>query len=98
MSTVFEGKCKARGAVITVPRHVAVHAKTGTLSWSRALAGYLTTVRKKDVIFAVFVSDYRAQEVAAKEGRKHKSLSRGRWAWRSRALMRAVVLKWVLEN
>jgi D-alanyl-D-alanine carboxypeptidase/D-alanyl-D-alanine-endopeptidase (penicillin-binding protein 4) len=101
VATVFKGKRRRRGKrgpVVTVPRYVTVRAKTGTLSWSRALAGYLTTVGKKNVVFALFISDYRAQEVADKNGTSYTRLSRGRWAWRSRALMRAVVLKWILEN
>ncbi len=101
VATVFKGKSRRRGKrgpVVTVPRYVSVRAKTGTLSWSRALAGYLTTVGKKHVVFALYISDYRAQELADKNGYTYKRLSRGRWSWRSRALMRAVVLKWILEN
>lgn len=74
-----------------LPKHVAVRAKTGTINYSRAVAGYLTTRGKRDLIFAVFVSDFRVREVRAAAKEKYKIPRRGGWMARSRNLQRAIV-------
>lgn len=79
-----------------LPRHVYARAKTGTINYSRAVAGYLITAKKTRLIFAVFVSDYATRETMRKAGKKYRLPRRGGWMARSRGLMRAVVRRWAL--
>ncbi len=79
------------------PKHVKVLAKTGTINYVRALAGYLTSRSKRRLVFALFISDYRAREVAAKGGAKYKPMYVRRWMWRTRQLQRGIVRRWALE-
>ncbi len=82
-----------RGAL---PRHVAARAKTGTINYSRAVAGYLTTAKKTRLIFAVFVSDYAVRDAMRGAGKRYRIPRRGWWMSRSRGLMRAVIRRWAL--
>ena len=82
-----------RGAL---PRFVHARAKTGTINYSRAVAGYLTTAKKTRLIFAVFVSDYAVREAMRKTGKAYRIPRRGGWMGRSRGLMRAVIRRWAL--
>ena len=79
------------------PRHIRVLAKTGTINYVRALAGYLTARSKRQLIFALFISDYRAREVAAAQKTRHKPLWARRWLWRTRQLQRGIVRRWALK-
>ena len=79
------------------PKHIKVLAKTGTINYVRALAGYLTARSKRRLVFALFISDYRAREVAAARKVKHKPLWARRWLWRARQLQRGIVRRWALE-
>lgn len=83
-----------RGAL---PRHVYARAKTGTINYSRAVAGYLTTASKRRLIFAVFVSDYAVREAMQAAGKTYKLPRRRGWMGRSYGLMRAVVRRWALS-
>jgi len=74
-----------------------VRGKTGTINHARSLAGYMVTKTKREIVFAVFIDDDRAQLAAAKAGHKYKRLSPGRWSWRSRAVLRGILRKWLLE-
>lgn len=79
------------------PKHIKVLAKTGTINYVRALAGYLTARSKRRLIFALFISDYRAREIAARKKLKHKPLWPRRWLGRTRQLQRGIVRRWALE-
>jgi D-alanyl-D-alanine carboxypeptidase/D-alanyl-D-alanine-endopeptidase (penicillin-binding protein 4) len=102
METVFRnGKRYRRARRVAapppLPKWVQVYGKTGTINYVRALAGYMTTSKKRDVVFAIFINDYRVREIEAKAGRRYKPMSSGRWSWRGRSLMRGIVRKWALE-
>jgi D-alanyl-D-alanine carboxypeptidase/D-alanyl-D-alanine-endopeptidase (penicillin-binding protein 4) len=79
-----------------VPGFVKVRAKTGTINYAIAVAGYLHTRKKRDVIFALFISDYSARRAAAKAGTKYKTMRPRSWMYRARALRRALVRRWAL--
>ncbi len=79
------------------PRHIKVLAKTGTINYVRALAGYMTTRSKRPLVFALFISDFRAREAAEKQRLKYKSMRVRRWMWRTRQLQRGIVRRWALE-
>ena len=73
----------------------AAIAKTGTINFSRSVAGYLHTTGGRDLIFAVFVSDYKTREVAAKNGGSGAEPANVRgWMSRARELQRSVVRRW----
>lgn len=74
-----------------------IRGKTGTINHARSLAGYLVTKSKREVVFAVFIDDDRAQLAAARAGQRYKRMSQGRWSWRSRAVLRGILRKWMLE-
>lgn len=74
---------------------VEVKAKTGTVNYSRAVAGYMKTRQGHEVIFAVFVSDYKVREVAGKSGEPAaKLVPHRRWNSISRELQRSLVRRW----
>lgn len=74
-----------------------VRGKTGTINHARSLAGYMVTRSKREIVFAVFIDDDKAQLAAAKAGQRYKRMSAGRWSWRSRAVLRGILRKWILE-
>ncbi len=73
---------------------VSVMAKTGTVNFSRGVVGYLHTGKGRDVVFAVFVSDYKQREVMQKQGQDWKEPRVRWWLSRSGAMQRALVKRW----
>lgn len=65
-----------------------IQAKTGTINYSNSLAGYMTTAAGRDVLFAVFVSDYRYRELMAKDGKAYTPPPPRWWTSRARELRR----------
>jgi D-alanyl-D-alanine carboxypeptidase/D-alanyl-D-alanine-endopeptidase (penicillin-binding protein 4) len=65
-----------------------IQAKTGTINYSNSLAGYMTTAAGRDVLFAVFVSDYRYREVMARAGKAYTPPAPRWWTSRARELRR----------
>lgn len=96
----FAARRMPRGSSLAGPgfdKWIVVRGKTGTINHARSLVGYMVTKSKRELIFAVFIDDDRAQLAAAKAGQRYKRMSQGRWAWRSRAVLRGVLRKWLLE-
>ncbi len=73
---------------------VGAQAKTGTVNYSRAVAGYLHTRKGRDIIFAVFVSDFKVREDKQKQDQAHKEPPVRWWMSRSRELQRSLVRRW----
>jgi D-alanyl-D-alanine carboxypeptidase/D-alanyl-D-alanine-endopeptidase (penicillin-binding protein 4) len=75
-------------------RGVDIKAKTGTVNYSRGVVGYLHTGKGRDVIFAVFISDYKQREAMQKQGLAWKEPPVRWWLSRSREFQRALVKRW----
>lgn len=75
-------------------RGVEIKAKTGTVNFSRGVVGYLHTGKGRDVVFAVFISDYKQREAMQKQGQAWKEPPVRGWLSRSREFQRAVVRRW----
>lgn len=75
-------------------RGVEIKAKTGTVNYSRGVVGYLHTGKGRDVIFAVFISDYKQREAMLKQGQTWKEPPVRWWLSRSREFQRALVKRW----
>lgn len=73
---------------------VEVMAKTGTVNFSRGVVGYLHTSKGRDVVFAVFISDYKQRDVMQKQGQSWKEPPVRAWLSRSREFQRAIVRRW----
>jgi D-alanyl-D-alanine carboxypeptidase/D-alanyl-D-alanine-endopeptidase (penicillin-binding protein 4) len=73
---------------------IGAKAKTGTVNYSRGLVGYLHTARGRDLVFAIFISDYKQREVMRKQGQAYKEPAARWWASRSREFQRAAVRRW----
>ncbi|MBV0911007.1 D-alanyl-D-alanine carboxypeptidase/D-alanyl-D-alanine endopeptidase [Anianabacter salinae] len=72
---------------------VAVQAKTGTLNFASALAGYVTAVGGRDLAFAIFTADMDARARIAPQDRERPDGSR-EWIGRSRALQLKLLERW----
>lgn len=66
--------------------NTAVAAKTGTMTFVRGLAGYVTTPKGRRLAFAIFANDLARRAASSR--------SRG-WAGRARALERQLIREWV---
>lgn len=75
-------------------RSVEVMAKTGTVNYARGVVGYLRSGKGHDLVFAVFISDYKQREVMEKEGKPWKEPPVRWWLSRSREFQRAIVKRW----
>jgi D-alanyl-D-alanine carboxypeptidase/D-alanyl-D-alanine-endopeptidase (penicillin-binding protein 4) len=75
-------------------RGVEIKAKTGTVNFSRGVVGYLHTGKGRDVIFAVYISDYKQREVMQKQGQPWKEPPVRWWLSRSREFQRSLVKRW----
>ncbi|MBL8661582.1 MAG: D-alanyl-D-alanine carboxypeptidase/D-alanyl-D-alanine-endopeptidase [Candidatus Odyssella sp.] len=75
-------------------RGVEIKAKTGTVNYSRGVVGYLHTGKGRDVVFAVFISDYKQREAMQKQGQAWKEPPVRWWLSRSREFQRALVKRW----
>ena len=75
-------------------RGVEVKAKTGTVNFARGVVGYLHSGKGRDVVFAVFISDYKQREAMAKQGQSWKEPPVRWWLSRSREFQRSLVRRW----
>lgn len=75
-------------------RGVEIKAKTGTVNYARGVVGYLHTGKGRDVVFAVFISDFKQREAMAKQGQAWKEPPVRWWLSRSREFQRALVKRW----
>ncbi len=76
---------------------IALRAKTGTLSYARGLAGFLTADSGRELGFAVFVSDIARRQAldAAAEGRSPMPPAAARtWLGRARAVEQTLIRRW----
>lgn len=75
-------------------RGIEIKAKTGTVNYARGVVGYLRTGKGRDVVFAVFISDFKQREAMAKQGQAWKEPPVRWWLSRSREFQRALVKRW----
>jgi D-alanyl-D-alanine carboxypeptidase/D-alanyl-D-alanine-endopeptidase (penicillin-binding protein 4) len=74
----------------------AVQAKTGTLNFVSALAGYVRTARGRDLSFAIFAADLDAREQGKALGEEVPPGARS-WNTRSRRLQQDILQQWTLR-
>jgi D-alanyl-D-alanine carboxypeptidase/D-alanyl-D-alanine-endopeptidase (penicillin-binding protein 4) len=72
---------------------VSVAAKTGTLNFVSALAGYARTGAGRDMAFAIFTADTARRDSVPVEEREQAPGAR-EWARRSRRLQQDLILRW----
>ena len=71
-----------------------VHAKTGTLNFVSALAGYIDAPHCPPLAFAVFTADMPRRDAIPVEQRERPPGARS-WASRSRKLQKSLIGRWV---
>tara|TARA_R110002096_G_scaffold14582_5_gene50720 strand:+ start:33253 stop:34710 length:1458 start_codon:yes stop_codon:yes gene_type:complete len=72
---------------------VDVMAKTGTLNFTSALAGYLTAASGQRLVFAIFTVDQRARASIPKAKRDRAPGARG-WSRQSRIFQHQLLARW----
>ncbi len=72
---------------------VTVRAKTGTLNFVSALAGYMTPPGGRALAFAIFTADTARRDAIPIEQRERPNGARG-WAGRSRTLQKKLLSRW----
>lgn len=72
---------------------VQVHAKTGTLNFVSALAGFMTARDGRELAFAIFSADMPRRDALAPEERERPVGARS-WASRARNMQRALIERW----
>lgn len=76
------------------PVEAVLRAKTGTMNFASALAGYIDTGRGRRLAFAILTAD-----VAKREAIRNRQIESPRgsrsWAARSRQLQRALIRSWI---
>lgn len=78
----------------TIPlSQLAVNAKTGTLNFVSALAGYARAGDGRDIAFSIFTSDEDRRDAIPVSQRERPEGARS-WASRSRRLQRDLLLRW----
>ncbi len=77
-----------------LPNHpITVRAKTGTLNFVSALAGYMTAPNGRELVFAIFTADVpRREKITKRDG----DIPEGTRAWRarSRRLQQGLIERW----
>ena len=77
-----------------MPDHpVTIRAKTGTLNFVSALAGYVSVAGGRDMVFAYFSADMDAREAAADSGDEIPAGARS-WKGKSRLLQQKLIERW----
>ncbi len=79
---------------------IMLRAKTGTMSYARGLAGFLTTASGRELGFAVFVSDIarrQALDTARENGDDDPPGARA-WLGRARAVEASLIRRWVATH
>ena len=74
-------------------QRIAVQAKTGTLNFVSALAGYARTPGGRDLAFAVFSADVDRRAALSRGDRERPNGARG-WSRRSRRLQQQLIERW----
>ena len=74
-------------------RGVNVMAKTGTLNFTSALAGYMTTASGQRLVFAIFTVDQRAR-AAIPKSKRDRAPGAKQWARKSRILQHQLLARW----
>jgi D-alanyl-D-alanine carboxypeptidase/D-alanyl-D-alanine-endopeptidase (penicillin-binding protein 4) len=83
--------------VADAPVPLAVSAKTGTLNFVSALAGYLTAPSGRELAFAILTSDLKARSSLTEAERERPPGGRA-WAGRSRTLQRRLLANWAVAH
>jgi D-alanyl-D-alanine carboxypeptidase/D-alanyl-D-alanine-endopeptidase (penicillin-binding protein 4) len=78
------------------PAGVSVYAKTGTLNFVSALAGFITTRDGRDLSFAIFTSDRARRDAIPTDQRERPAGATG-WAGRSRQLQKELLRSWAVR-
>lgn len=76
------------------PMAASLRAKTGTLNFVNALAGYIEPERGRRFAFAIIAADLAARDAVADQEVETPAGARA-WAGRSRALQRALIRSWI---
>jgi D-alanyl-D-alanine carboxypeptidase/D-alanyl-D-alanine-endopeptidase (penicillin-binding protein 4) len=72
---------------------VNVMAKTGTLNFTSALAGYMVTASGRRLVFAIFTVDQRAR-AAIPKSKRDRAPGAAQWARNSRILQHQLLARW----
>ncbi len=72
---------------------VRIQAKTGTLNFASALAGYISAPGEREMTFAIFSANLEERAKIPKEDRERPEGSRA-WNARSRRLQRKLLTRW----
>lgn len=75
---------------------VSIRAKTGTLNFVSALAGYMRTAQGRDLAFAYFAADLEAREAGKLVSSENPPGSRT-WNTRARRLQQKILQHWALR-
>jgi D-alanyl-D-alanine carboxypeptidase/D-alanyl-D-alanine-endopeptidase (penicillin-binding protein 4) len=75
---------------------IKVDAKTGTLNFVSALAGYMTAADGTELAFAIFASDQTARSRIKRENRERPEGART-WNRRAKNLQQALIERWGVE-
>ena len=76
---------------------LALRAKSGTMSYSRGLAGVMRNVGGRQVLFVLMHTDFAARERFERHPQRFSNAVRrraGRWLGRARSLERQLLLHW----
>jgi D-alanyl-D-alanine carboxypeptidase/D-alanyl-D-alanine-endopeptidase (penicillin-binding protein 4) len=76
---------------------LSVSAKTGTLNFVSALAGYLTAPSGRELAFAILTSDLDRRD-ALSEAERERPPGGKAWAGRSRTLQRRLLATWAVAH
>lgn len=83
--------------VSDAPVSLSVSAKTGTLNFVSALAGYLTAPSGRELAFAILTSDLERRATLTEAERERPPGGRA-WAGRSRELQRRLLSNWAVVH
>ncbi len=72
---------------------VEIQAKTGTLNFTSALAGYLDTANGQRLVFAIFTVDQRAR-AAIPKSKRDRAPGAKKWARKSRIMQHQLLARW----
>ena len=70
-----------------------VAAKTGTLNFASSLAGFVTTPKGGELVFAIFSVDPKLR-AAIKEAEREKPRGAPQWNKKAKALQQALLERW----